>query len=119
MLEKAIREYLRTYLAEGRKKSVEELGLNALPTPFPMCSAFVTLYRSGKVIASSGRFMPKLPNAVLETLDSALLALQDARLQSSPLSAADLDAVRIRIDILDQKARRMLQGLEGFNPKTE
>lgn len=112
MLEKAIREYLRGFLAEGRKKSMEELGLNALPSPFPGCAAFVTLYRGGKVIASSGRFMPKLPNAVLECLDNSLLALQDPRLANSPVSATDLNSIRIRIDILDPKARRMLQGLE-------
>ena len=78
MLHTAARKILETYLLQKKILTVEELDLPADIAKSKQL-AFVTLYRDGEVIASSGRVHLKRENLALELVENTLACLQDAR----------------------------------------
>lgn len=81
-------------------------------------SVFVTLYHSGKIIASSGRIMCTKENTLYECIDNTLLCLKDPRMASlqNPESLSD---IRIRIDRFSPENRRILHSIDELDMARE
>lgn len=101
---------LAFFLAHQRAPTPEELGAQAHPLAASKHLAFVTFYKNGAVVASSGRVEPKKPNTVAECADNAALCAQDPRFAAAGLSKpGDADALRCRVDVIDKANRRMVK----------
>ena len=80
MLQNATRKVLVTYLSEGRIPTLSEIGLGESEYSRTKDPVFVTLYKDGRVVASSGRIHAKNENSAKEMVENALLCLKDPRL---------------------------------------
>lgn len=80
MLQTAARKVLVTYLSEGRIPALSEIGLAESEYARTKDPVFVTLYKDGKVVASSGRIHAKNENSAKEMVENALLCLKDPRM---------------------------------------
>lgn len=80
MLQTAARKVLVTYLSEGRIPAISEIGLTESEYARAKDPVFVTLYKDGKVVASSGRIHAKNENSAKEMVENALLCLKDPRM---------------------------------------
>lgn len=119
MLRATVRKTLVTYLTEGRIPTLAEIGLAESEYARTKDSAFVTLYKDGKVVASSGRLHPKHESTAKELVENALLCLRDPRISGSVGSPADLARVRIRTDVLSASRRRVLQNVSALDATKE
>jgi hypothetical protein len=73
------RKILKVYLTEKRIPTIEELGLTGNEHEKTKQISFVTLYKNGKIIASSGRIHLKKSNTLFELIENALFCLKDPR----------------------------------------
>ena len=119
MLQNAARKVLTTYLSEGRIPALSEIGIGESEYARSKDPVFVTLYKDGKVVASSGRIHAKNENSAKEMVENALLCLKDPRLSGLVGTAADLQNVRIRVDVLPASKRRVLANVAALDPKKE
>lgn len=119
MLHQAVRKVLATYLSEGRVSALEEIGLAESDYARSKDSAFVTLYKDGKVVASSGRIHPKAESTAKEAVEQALLCLKDPRISGVVNSAADLSDVRVRVDVFPMSKRRVLASISDLDVRKE
>ncbi|MDQ1344135.1 MAG: hypothetical protein QG650_855, partial [Patescibacteria group bacterium] len=79
MLHEAARKTLVTYLSEGRVPVLGDIGLAESEYSRTKDPVFVTLYKDGKVVASSGRIHIRAENTAKEMIENALLCLKDPR----------------------------------------
>lgn len=113
------RNVLQKYLENGKIPSLEELGVSAHADAHTKSLAFVTVYRDGKIVASSGRVHIKRENTLLELVDNALACLQDPRLVGVLATPEDIEKVQFRVDIIRNEDRRIVQSHTDINPKEE
>jgi hypothetical protein len=78
-MNKIVRKVIETYLKEQKILSLEELGIQDHTYTKTKDCSFVTIYKDGKVIASSGRVNIKKANTILELIENALYCLKDSR----------------------------------------
>lgn len=119
MLRAAARKTLVTYLSESRVPAISEVGLAESEYARTKDAAFVTIYKDGKVVASSGRLHPKQDNTAKELMENALLCLRDPRIAGAVASVDDLARVRIRTDVLPASRRRVLQNVSELDIQKE
>lgn len=119
MLHEAARKTLVTYLSESRIPALNEIGLGESEYTRAKDPVFVTLYKDGKVVASSGRIHIKAENTSKEMIENALLCLKDPRVSAFVSSSADLADVRIRVDVLPAAKRRVLPNISSLDAKKE
>ncbi len=121
-----IRKAVETYLKDGKIPTLEDIGLagseyartkdpsNPKDTVAP---AFVTFYKDGNVIASSGRIHATAVSTAKEALEHALLCLKDPRFSEAVRNPEDFKNVRIRIDVIPK--RRMLKNVDELDVRKE
>ena len=97
-------------LAHGRAPTAADLGAQAHPLAGTRHLAFVTFYKDGRVVASSGRVEPKAADTVSECADNAALCAQDPRFSAAGITKpGDVEGLRCRVDIIEKSKRRMLK----------
>ncbi len=119
MYHSLVRKILTSYLGSTQIPSLEELGVLDHPDIHTKSVSFITLYRQGAVIASSGRISPKRENTILECIDNTLETLKDPRVMSSLSDVSSLDQIQIRVDIIRNEDRRIVSSFSEINPKEE
>lgn len=119
MLQTAARKVLETYLSENRIPALSEIGIAESEYAKTKDPAFVTLYKDGKVVASSGRIHAKNESTAKEMVENALSCLKDPRISGLVAGASDLENVRIRVDVLPPSKRRVLAKISDLDVKKE
>lgn len=114
-----VRKTLEVYLGESRVPTLSDLPSQSNPYMSLKDAVFVTLYREGKVIASSGRINCKKENSVYECIDNTLMCLKDPRFTSDIQSLSELASVSIRVDHFPPGGRRVLSSLSDIDPTRE
>lgn len=117
MYQTLARNVITSFLESNHIPSVGDLSLAEHPDVQTRNCVFVTLYKDGRVVASSGRVHPIQANTVSECIDNAVLALRDARAEGLLLS--DLPNVKIRVDVIASNDRRVVGSYEEVNPREE
>ena len=113
------RKVLETYVHEKKILTIEELGLATDPHLERKDIVFVTVYRDGNVIASSGRVALKKANPVLELIENTLLCLKDPRFGEYVKSAADVKDLLFRIDFIAPEVRRIVQTADEIDAERQ
>jgi len=113
------RKIIETYLNEKKILSIPELGLAGSEYLDTKHLSFVTLYKDGKVIASSGRVHIKKENTVLELIENTLFCLKDERFIEAIKNPLELKNVKFRVDIITNAQRKVIKSLEEVDPKTD
>jgi len=113
------RRILETYIREKRILSIEELGLAGSEHETTKNLSFVTIYRDGKVIASSGRIHLKKPNTILELIENTLFCLRDPRFAGAVKNPDALRDVQIRVDLIRPDERRIITDVREIIPRSE
>ena len=115
MFPSLVRKSLEIYLREQRIITQSEIDQNLLPYASKKEAVFVTLYKEGRVIASSGRIQCKKENSLFECIDNSLLCLKDERLGESLQTPEMLEKISIRVDRFSADKRRVLQKYEDLD----
>lgn len=118
-MHKIARRIIETYLREKKILTIEELGLSGTEHETSKNLIFVTLYRNGWVIASSGRIHLKKPNTLFELIENSLFCLRDPRFSESVKNPDELTNVQIRIDMIQSDGRRILWNISELDTKRE
>lgn len=113
------RKVLVSYLSEKKIPTLEELSATELPDAKTKHLVFVTIYKDGAIVGSSGRVHAKRENTILELVDNTLACLSDVRMAQALITPADLDKIKIRVDIIRNEDRRILQSYKDIDVKTE
>ena len=115
----ASRKIIETYLNEKKILSVPELGLAGSEYLDTKHLSFVTLYKDGKVIASSGRVHIKKENTVLELIENTLFCLKDERFIEAIKNPLELKNVKFRVDIITNAQRKVIKSIDEIDTKTD
>jgi AMMECR1 domain-containing protein len=118
-MHRAARKAIVSYLTDSRIPTPEDVGLAGSESARSKDPVFVTLYRDGKVIASSGRIHAKQESTAKEIIENALLCLKDARFASAVRDAADMEKVSVRVDTLPASKRRVLANIDALDLRKE
>lgn len=117
MYQDLVRSTLKSYLETGVIPALSDLGVEAHADLATRHLVFVTLYLNGAVVASSGRVHAIQKHTVSECIDNAILALKDSR--AGAVTIGNLEAVRIRVDIIRSTDRRMVSTYAELDPRQE
>lgn len=110
---------IKSYLASGKIPTLAELAIEAHPDLETKHLSFVTLYKDGKIIASSGRVHLKRENTILELIDNSLACLKDPRFAEYVKTGEDFDKAEVRVDIIRNEDRRIITKPSDMDPKNE
>jgi hypothetical protein len=77
----------------------------------------VTLYKDGKVIASSGRINLKKPNTIAELIENSLFCLKDPRFIEAIKNPAEINNVNFRVDIITPSQREVINKIDEVDIK--
>jgi AMMECR1 domain-containing protein len=113
------RKVIETYLNEKKILSISELLLMGSEYLDTKHLSFVTLYKDGKVIASSGRVHIKKENTVMELIENTLFCLKDERFIEAIKNPLELKHVKFRVDIITNAQRKVIKSLDEVDPKTD
>ncbi len=118
-MHKIARRIIETYLKEKKILTIEELGLAGNEHESSKNLIFVTLYKNGSVIASSGRIHLKKPNTLFELIENSLFCLRDPRFAEAVKNPDELTNVQIRVDMIRPEGRRILGNISELDIKRE
>jgi AMMECR1 domain-containing protein len=113
------RNIIETYLNEKKILSIPEVGLAGSEYLDTKHLSFVTLYKDGRVIASSGRVHIKKENTILELIENTLFCLKDERFIEAIKNPLELKNVKFRVDIITNSQRKVIKSLDEVDPKTD
>ena len=118
MLHQLVRIYLEAELKGLPPPSLAELNATHLTENETKYLAFVTLYRNGEVIASSGRIHNAQLSTLAECLANARVALLDSRVNGQ-VTLDTLASIAIRVDVITPTDRRVLGNIEDCDARNE
>lgn len=118
-MHKIARRILESYLREKKILTIEELGLSGTEHETTKNLVFVTLYKNGSIIASSGRIHLKKPNTLFELIENSLFCLRDPRFAEAIKNPDELANVQIRVDMIRPEGRRILANINELDTKRE
>lgn len=118
-MHKIARRIMETYLKEKKILTIEELGLAGSEHEKSKNLIFVTLYKNGSVIASSGRIHLKKPNTLFELIENSLFCLRDPRFAEAVKNPDELANIKIRVDMVRPEGRRILANIAELDTKRE
>ena len=113
------RKIIETYLNEKKILTIPELLLSGSEYLDTKHLSFVTLYKDGRVIASSGRVHIKKENTILELIENTLFCLKDERFVEAIKNPLELKNVKFRVDIITNAQRKIIKNLDEVDPKTD
>lgn len=117
MYQNLVRNTLQTYLQTGVIPALSDLGVAEHADVQTRHLVFVTLYLDGTVVGSSGRVHALQKHTVSECIDNAILALKDVR--AGVITAANLENVRIRVDVIQSTDRRLIANFSELDARQE
>lgn len=118
-MHKIARRIMETYLKEKKILTIEELGLSGTEHEKSKNLIFVTLYKNGSIIASSGRIHLKKPNTLFELIENSLFCLRDPRFAEAIKNPDELAKVQIRVDMIRPEGRRIITNVSELDIKRE
>lgn len=118
-MHKIARQIIETYLREKKILTIEELKLSGSEHETSKNLMFVTLYKNGSVVASSGRIHLKKPNTLFELIENSLFCLRDPRFVEAVKSPDELAQVQVRVDMIRPEGRRILGNISELDVKRE
>ncbi len=118
-MHKIARRVIETYLKEKKILTIEELKLSGTEHETSKNLIFVTLYKNGSIIASSGRIHLKKPNTLFELIENTLFCLRDPRFAEAIKSPDELSKVQIRVDMIRPEQRRIIANISELDTKRE
>jgi AMMECR1 domain-containing protein len=118
MLHQLVRIYLEAELKGLPPPSLVELGAAHLTENETKYLAFVTLYRDGEVIASSGRIHNTQLSTLAECLANARTALTDSR-AIGQVTLETLASISVRVDVMSPTDRRVLANIDDCSARNE
>lgn len=113
------RKIIETYLNEKRILTIPELGLAKSEYLDTKHLSFVTLYKDGKVIASSGRVHIKKDNTILELIENTLFCLKDPRFIEAVKNPLEIKNIKFRVDIITNAQRKVITSLDDVDIKSD
>jgi AMMECR1 domain-containing protein len=113
------RKTLEIYLREKRVITLTDFPPEAIEHMSTKDAVFVTLYREGRVIASSGRIACKKENTLYECIDNTLLCLKDPRFTEEIQDISKLGDIQIRTDRFKPQNRRILPNITDLDTTKE
>ena len=118
-MQKIARRIIETYLQEKKILTIEELWLSGTEHETSKNLIFVTFYKNGGIIASSGRIHIKKPNTLFELIENTLFCLRDPRFSEAIKNPDEFKNVQIRVDMIRPEGRRILWNISELNIKRE
>lgn len=104
-----LRKVLAAHLSKQAFPNIDELGVRNDPILQTKNLVFVTFYKNGEIIASSGRIHNLKKSTLQEMIENAIIALSDPRAQGQ-ITLESLPGIHIRIDIISPEMKRTLRG---------
>ncbi|MCK9272887.1 AMMECR1 domain-containing protein [Candidatus Gracilibacteria bacterium] len=114
---KIAKKVIEIYLNEKKIPTLDELGISKHPDLNTKNLSFVTLYKDGKVIASSGRINLKKPNTIAELIENSLFCLKDPRFIEAIKNPAEINNVNFRVDIITPSQREVINKIDEVDIK--
>lgn len=96
-----VKQTLQYFLNNGKIPTKNELIITDTSLLQKKATVFVTLYKNGNIVGSSGNVVELENDIVNELIQNSVYSLQDPRFER--LSIADLEKVKIRIDIITSR----------------
>ena len=113
------RRVLESYVRDKKILSIDDLGLSEDPCIERRDLVWVTIYRDGEVVASSGRVALKKANPALELIENTLLCLKDPRFAEYVHSASNLSNLLFRVDMIPPEGRRIVPTADEIEPSRQ
>ncbi|MDD2516394.1 MAG: AMMECR1 domain-containing protein [Candidatus Gracilibacteria bacterium] len=112
---------LETYIRDQKILTVPELDLDEEQKKYLETKdiSFVTIFKNGKVVGSSGRIHIKRDNTILELIDNTLQTIKDERFSQEIKNVEDLGNITIRVDIISNIQRKVIKNLGQIDVKTD
>lgn len=108
-----VKQTLKYYLENGKVPTKNELVITDPSLLQKKATVFVTLYKNGNIIGSSGNVIELENDIVNELILNSVYALQDPRFEK--VTSSDIEKIKIRIDIISN--RKVLEtSIEDLNP---
>lgn len=96
-----MKQTLQYFLSNGKIPTKNELIITDTSLLQKKATVFVTLYKNGNIVGSSGNVVELENDIVNELIQNSVYSLQDPRFER--LTLADLEKVKIRIDIITSR----------------
>lgn len=109
------RKVVEIYLNEQKIPTIEELWLINNEHNSTKNISFVTLYKDGKVIASSGRINMKKANTLLELIENSLFCLKDSRFVWTIKNPLEIRNVKFRVDLVSNNQRKVVEKISDID----
>ena len=109
------RKVIEIYLNEQKIPTYEELWVADHSDMQTKNLSFVTLYKDGKVIASSWRINLKKWNTIAELIENALFCLKDPRFVEAVKNPLEIKNIKVRVDIISPDQRKVLQKVDDLD----
>ena len=95
------KKVIEIYLNEKKIPTLDELGISGHNDLKTKNLSFVTLYKDGSVIASSGRINLKKPNTISELIENTLFCLKDPRFIGMEKLLEEISKLETEEEIID------------------
>jgi len=109
------RKVVEIYLNEQKIPTIEELWLTNNEHNSTKNISFITLYKDGKVIASSGRINMKKANTLLELIENSLFCLKDSRFIWTIKNPLEIRNVKFRVDLVSNNQRKVVEKISDID----
>lgn len=109
------KKVIEIYLNEQKIPTIEELWLTNNEHNNTKIISFVTIYKDGKIIASSGRINIKKTNTLLELIENSLFCLKDPRFISAIKNPLEIKNVKIRVDLIANNQRKIVEKISDID----
>lgn len=96
-----VKQTLQYFLSNGKIPTKNELIITDTSLLQKKATVFVTLYKNGNIVGSSGNVVELENDIVNELIQNSIYSLQDPRFER--LTLADLEKVKIRIDVITSR----------------
>lgn len=96
-----VKQTLQYFLNSGKIPTKNELIITDTSLLQKKATVFVTLYKNGNIVGSSGNVVELENDIVNELIQNSVYSLQDPRFER--LTLADLEKVKIRIDVITSR----------------
>lgn len=109
------RKVIEIYLNEQKIPTIEELWVTSNEHNNTKHISFVTIYKDGKIIASSGRINIKKTNTLLELIENSLFCLKDPRFVAAIKNPLEIKNVKIRVDLIANNQRKIVEKINNID----
>lgn len=96
-----VKQTLQYFLSNGKIPTKNEIIITDTSLLQKKATVFVTLYKNGNIVGSSGNVVELENDIVNELIQNSVYSLQDPRFER--LTLADLEKVKIRIDVITSR----------------